>query len=539
MTNKLTPSDWQIEDLQKLSKLDNSANWSQMGCYKTSTALWNLEQKLSPTDNPAVLVITTASGKGAYMRDVPKTIDPAWQLINIKSDGAYLILNGLEFKVGKQLAPEIAFPHIILCHYHLFSRSNKGKIDKCKLCKGEGSVDYMAMCPACEGKKWIAKKLTTGDHLIAREWDMIILDEAHRIKNSDTGWTKNIKKAKTRYKHIMTGSGFVNRPDEIWSLLNYLDKKTYSSYWDFRLRYCEEDAWNGYATITGLRPSMVSVFRQVRESFGPRRTKPEVFPNLTAPIYEDIEVELNPTQRKMYNQIKDELMLLDQKGEPLHSPNVLSQLQRMRQISVATPEVLSDEYDEKHHRRVTKIKLVEPSSKLDALMEVFEGLQWDDEDKQQVVVFSNFVDPLELLQERLDKKGIKWIRLLPTDSDTQRYDKWAVEFPKKNHQVFLSTIKLGGESIDLTSASYVVLLDLDWAPMNNDQAIERVWRPGYDASKGAPIVIRFFAEDTIDQRMLDTNETKKGWFAQIFNPEPLPEGTIVTNTQEKDWASML
>jgi SNF2 family DNA or RNA helicase len=264
---------------------------------------------------------------------------------------------------------------------------------------------------------------------------------------------------------------------------------------------------------------MIPQFRRLREGFGPRRTKPEVFPNLLEPIYEDIYIELNPIQRTMYEQIKHELMLLDQKDEPLHSPNVLSQLQRMRQISVATPDVVSDEYDERHDRRVVKIRLIEPSAKLDALMEVIEGLEWDDEDKQQIVVFSNFVDPLELLQKRLDKAGIRWIRLLPGDNDSERYRKWAVEFPKKNHQVFLSTIKLGGESIDLTPASYVALLDLDWAPQNNNQAIERVWRPGFDTSRGAPIVIRFFAEDTVDQRMLETNETKEKWFDTIFGRE--------------------
>lgn len=537
----LIPADWQLEDLQKLRQIENSANWSQMGCYKTSTALWNLKSKFSLDENPRVLVITTASGKGAYFRDVPKTLPPAWQLINIKSDGAYLILNGMQIKVGKRLAQELPYPHLVVCHYHLFSRSNLGKTEDCKSCNGTGrSEDSLQMCFVCFGGGQQAKRPTVGDSLILKEWDMIILDEAHRIKNPDTGWTVNIKKIKSKYKHIMTGSGFVNRPDEIYSLLNYLDPIEYSSYWDFRKEYCQEDAWNGYATITGLRKDKVQKFREIRESFGPRRTKPEVFPDLTAPIYEDIEVELNAIQRKMYNQIRSELMLLDQKGEPLHSPNVLSQLQRMRQISVATPEVISDMYDERHDRRVVKIRLVEPSSKLDALMEVIDGMQWDDEDKQQLVVFSNFVDPLELLQKRLTKNKISWMRLLPSDNDSERFRKWAVEFPQKNHQVFLSTIKLGGESIDLTSASYVALLDLDWAPMLNDQAIERVWRPGFDTSKGAPIVLRFFAEDTVDQRMLDVNETKQDWFQTIFGPSDYvkPE-KVEDNTEAGQWSRLL
>jgi SNF2 family DNA or RNA helicase len=155
-------------------------------------------------------------------------------------------------------------------------------------------------------------------------------------------------------------------------------------------------------------------------------------------------------------------------------------------------------------------------------------------------VFSNFNDPLEMLQARLDKAGITWMRLRVNDNDSQRYLKWGVEFPKKNHQVFLSTIKLGGESIDLTPASYVALLDLDWAPMNNNQAIDRVWRPSgnlqFDTDRPAPIAIRFFAEDTVDQRMVDMNNQKLDWFNAIFGPK---EPSDVENAEATEWASML
>jgi SNF2 family DNA or RNA helicase len=518
---KLTPADWQLEDLNEYNHLRNSANWSQMGCYKTSSALWMLQQKLNYIKNPRVLVVTTSSGKGAYFRDIPKTISDKWQVLNMKHDGFYLIMNGMQIKIGKQLAETIEFPHIVVAHYHLFSRSNLDKLEVCSGCGGSGlSDDFLQPCYVCDSSGLLPKPETRADHLLKRQWDMVMLDEAHRIKNPDTGWTTNIKKIKTNYKHIITGSGFVNRPDEIWSLLNFLEPDEFTDYWAFRGQYVVDENYSGYVTTVGLRASQVENFRNLRKRFGPRRTKPEVFPNLKEPIYEDIEVELNKIQRDMYNELERYLMTLDQQGVPLHSPNVLSQLQRMRQIAVATPEVISDTYDEKEDRRVIKIKLVEPSSKLDALMETIDGMQWDDEDKQQIVVFSNFNDPLELLQKRLDKAGIRYIRLKQSDSDTERYRKWAVEFPKKNHQVFLSTIKLGGESIDLTCASYVALLDLDWAPMNNEQAIERTWRPSgdteYDTNRSAPIVIRFFAEDTVDQKMLDMNEEKKGWFDQIF-----------------------
>jgi SNF2 family DNA or RNA helicase len=382
----------------------------------------------------------------------------------------------------------------------------------------DGFVEWDEKCPKCEGKRRMPKEYRICDHIMDREWSMLILDEAHRIKNMDTKWTTSLKKIPALNKHIMTGSGFVNRPDEIWSLFNFLNKSDFSSYWRFRDEFCAIDNWSGYSTVVGLNKWKVEEFKQLRRDFGPRRTKPECFPNLTEPIFEDIYIELNDIQRRMYNEITSELRMISQKNEPIHSPNVLSLLMRQRQIADATPEVIADYFDYGDNKRVVKVQLVEPSSKLDALMEVIEGLEWDDEDKQQIVVFSNFNDPLTMLEKRLDKAGVNWIRLLQQDSDQERYRKWST-FPEKKHQVFLSTIKLGGESIDLTSAQYVAFIDQDWAPANNDQAIARVWRPGYDANQGAPIVIRFFAKNTVDKYVFDTNERKAEWFKTIFHDE--------------------
>jgi SNF2 family DNA or RNA helicase len=516
---KLSPTTWQEEDLKQLVAQDTSANWSQMGCYKTSTALWLTEAKTLDEVNPSCLIVTTRSGKGAYFRDIPRCMERPWQVFNVKSDGVYLIINGSEMKIAKRLPDEIKFPHVVVTHYNTFSKSHLGKSDPCVDCQGRGKTppDRLETCPTCMGKRKIPKELRLCDYLMNREWDILILDEAHRIKNNNTKWTGNLKKIKAKTKHLMTGSGFVNRPDEIWSLFNFLDKVNYRSYWAFRDEFCMIDNWSGYTTITGLNPYKVDKFKRIRKGFGPRRTKPECFPDLLEPIIEDIEVDLNPIQRKMYNELISTLKMLDQKGEPIHSPNVLSQLQRTRQIAVATPDVIADFFDEGDQKRVVKIRLIDPSSKLDALMEVLDGLQWDDEDKQQIVVFSNFNDPLELLQTRLNRANIGWVRLLQSDSDQVRYQKWST-FPEKKAQVFLSTIKLGGESIDLTSAQYVAFLDMDWAPANNDQAIARVWRPGFDSAKnGAPIVIRFFAKDTIDKYILDTNEMKGAWFKEIFH----------------------
>lgn len=481
-----TPAPFQLEDLAYLYDKPYSANWSEMGCYKTTTALWLAQHKLREMANPALLIVTTKMGKGTYFDAIPKTL-PDWIYLNIHARKITRMELGGRLEVpqdGREFLEAVTGdkPVIVLAHYHCF----------------------MNKSPMTE----ILTKI---------EWDGIILDEAHRIKNRDGQWTRNLKKLQTTedgFRHVMTGTGFVNRPDEFWSLLNFLNKTRWSGYWKFRQHFClEETDWTGFTKITGLNPENEAEFVSLRKEVGVRRELRMVRPDIDEPIYSAIEVELNTTQRKMFNEIKEYLYTLDQKGEPITSPNVLSQLNRLRQITVATPEHVEEYYDEKLEKRVEVIKLVEPSSKLDALMELVDSMQWDDEAKQQVVVFSCFKDPLVLLEERLKAAEIPYLRLLQQMSEDERYKLWHDEFPKKEHRLFLSTLALGGESINLTSAQHAVFLDRSWSPKDNMQAVGRVYRPGQE---GQTQIIHINAQDTTDERLLEANETKMDWFNRIF-----------------------
>ena len=238
--------------------------------------------------------------------------------------------------------------------------------------------------------------------------------------------------------------------------------------------------------------------------------------DISEPIRSEREVDLNPIQRAMFDQIKVELRMLDQKGVQIDSPNVLSLLSRLRQISVATPEKVDDYYDIKLDRRVQVIKLVEPSSKLDELMDLLEELRWDDEVKQKVVVFSQFKGPLELLKVRLDKKEVPYLHMEAHHNDEERYKMWHDTWPLPTHQVFMSTLDLGGESINLTPGQYCVFLDKSWSPRANNQAVGRVYRPGQTE---AVELIYINARRTTDQMIESANVRKNGWFTEIFGEE--------------------
>lgn len=476
------PRVWQIRDLEHLIQEERSANWSEMGCFKTSTGIWLLEQKLSDVKNPRVLVVTTRSGKGTYFKHVPVMM-PDWGLYNITSNHVGKIMFDDEmFKWTHEEFPKSnKWPFFGVAHYNVFANRSKML-----------------------------------DNLLDSRWDAVILDEAHRIKNPNAQWSVNLHKLKAPIRHIMTGTGFINNPAEIWSLLHFLDRKQFSSFWAFHKEYCLTFEQDGHAKVIGINPGKKVEFRQLVRSFGPRRTKVEVFRNLAKPIFTAVPVDLNPTQRKMYDQIKTELRAMDQQGVPVYAANVLVALNRLRQICVATPNVVREWYDEEAERTRQEISLIEPSSKLDAVMEILEGLEWDDERKDQVVIFSNFKDPLELLKKRLDARGITYLHLQEKDNDRVRYEKWGVTFPKKEHQIFMSTLQLGSESISLTSASTCIFLDRSWSPKDNEQGVSRVWRPGQE---NVANIINIEARRTTDQRVLATNTRKMGWFNEIFGED--------------------
>ena len=404
-TDRYEAAEWQADDLERLVARDWSANFSEMGCYKTTTGLWLAQNKTIDVDSPRILIVTTKGGKGTYFDAVPKSLDPNINTFNIHATKFSEIIFGTEFKLSplmfvNKLQSEGG---IVLAHYHCFTNRSK-------------------VLP-------ILKDL---------DWDFVLVDEAHRMKDRKTQWTRNLKKLDVRrgesggeFKHVMTGTGFINNPAEIWSLLNFLDRKVFPSYHSFRQYYCDEIIVGGFPKVLGVKPEKVEEFRELRKSVGVRREMAEVHSHIDKPIFTARDVDLNPTQRKMYDEIKSVLFTLDKKGEPIHSPNVLSMLNRLRQICVATPEVIGEYYDKTLERRVLKIRLTEPSSKLDEVMEILEELPWDMDNKAQVVVFSNFKDPLELLKVRLDAQEIPYMHMTTKHNDKQRYQMWHDEFPEE------------------------------------------------------------------------------------------------------------
>jgi len=335
-------------------------------------------------------------------------------------------------------------------------------------------------------------------------WLHVIADEVHYAKNRKAQQTRALKAIKNvAIKTAMSGTPVINRPDELWSILNWLWPKRYTSYWKFFNRYVMTNNLyvRGRTVRQVIGPQNLDQLHTEIKPFFVRRRKEDVLPDLPEKYYTPHHVDLLPVQRRAYDLMRKEMIawIGSQEEEVLPAPVVIAQLTRLQQFAVAFAE-----YDE-----TGRVRLTEPSSKLDALMEVLS------ETEEPVVVFSRFKQLVNLAGDRLRAADITHVTLT---SDTPQQDRRTVvsRFQNGEVRVFIGSIGAGGVSITLTRSSTVVFLDRDWSPALNTQAEDRLHRYGQE---NAVQVIDIIARRTVDQGKAQMLETKKSWIRQILGDE--------------------
>lgn len=374
--------------------------------------------------------------------------------------------------------------------------------------------------------------------LRSESWNHVIADEVHKIKNKDIKQTKALKDIKkVRFKTGLTGTPMVNYPHELWSILDWMYKSSkekvgffgpqlahiLNSYWRFYATFLEYEIIPpvGYRKITGTKNE--EVLRSMIDPVFIRRTKKDAMPDLPDKQYSEIKVDLHPSQRRQYNDMKDSMVawLETQDGDrPLVATAVIAKLQRLQQFAVATPHLSEtvethEDYGAIWETVSTQVDaLTKPSAKLDALVELV-----SDAGGKQIVVFSQFRKMIDLCYDELTKKGYDCVRLTGQTPQQDRTDvikrfQSTTDDPKYRNealsneapQVFLATIRAGGQGIDLFASDTVVFLDRAWSPADNAQAEDRLHRGG---QKGNVQVIDIIARNTIDQHRSRQLKMKK------------------------------
>lgn len=407
-----------------------------------------------------------------------------------------------------------------------------------------GNYDYYIM-------HWDALRLADMQDLPRYNWFHIIADEAHRASNREAQVTVCAKRLKHRYLTLLTGTPCTSKPDQFWSLLNWAKPKVFTSYWQFFNHHVVFKAHSAGGVCLACFGQHKSAYRELVgvahedellqkiEPYYVRRLKQQVAPELPDKYYTKVTVELGPQQRRVYNQMRDEMLawIGEHEDQPLPAPVAIAKLVRLLQLAGAYATIeqikkrkINPEWEyaqkleadsstslerlamykdvEKYVEVVEeKVTLSEPSSKLDAVMEILAA-----NPERQFVIFSQSKQLVKLLAFRLKKAGISH-GLLTGDTDQADRGNMVAAFQAGKFQVFAGTIQAGGEGITLTAATTCIFIDRTWSPAKNLQAEDRLHRIGQE---NAVQIIDIVAKDTVDGGRLQRLETSWTFIRQIL-----------------------
>ena len=226
------------------------------------------------------------------------------------------------------------------------------------------------------------------DYFLSERWDAIVLDEGQYIKSPSSQTTKVAWKLKAEQRLILTGTPIENRLTDLWSLMRFAMPRLLGPQTVFATNY---NPARNPETIGGLRKRI--------QPFMLRRLKSNVAKDLPARIEKDVYCELEGDQRALYERdlISARALLKGgASGGASGGMNVLQSLLRMRQIC-CDPQLVKQETP-------TDVR----SSKVEALLDIVEPLV---EEGHKVLVFSQFVSMLEIIERELEKSSIASLKL--------------------------------------------------------------------------------------------------------------------------------
>jgi superfamily II DNA or RNA helicase len=341
--------------------------------------------------------------------------------------------------------------------------------------------------------------------------DLIILDEAQRIKNWRTKTAAFVKRLPSRFAFVLTGTPLENRLDELYSIFQFLDPRILGPLWHFNDRFYQlEQRRSGSYRVLGYRN--LDELRSIVKPYILRRTRDEVLQDLPERVDNNYFVEMSVPQWDAYNGYRENVakLLAIAKRRPLTPKErdiLLMCLIKMRLICNALAL---------HDKEIPVQEHEKTAPKLRELGQIFADEIANNGHK--AIVFSQWAEMLKLTEPVLEREGLGYVKLTGSVPSHKRGDLIQRFFEDDDCRVFLST-DAGGVGLNLQAASLVINLDLPWNPAVLEQRIARVHRHG---QKKSVQVINLVAKDTIEERMLDTLAAKRNIFAGVFGSEEAP-----------------
>jgi hypothetical protein len=318
--------------------------------------------------------------------------------------------------------------------------------------------------------------------------EVVVLDEAQRIKNWSAKTTQAVKRLRSRYAFVLTGTPIENRLDELYSLMDFLDPSLLGPLFRFNREYYQLDergrpaAYRNLAKLHArIRPLLLRRRKAEVETELPERTDRNHFVPLSA----------------------------EQQGEYESHEGVVARL-----ASIAKRRALRQPEQEKLLRHLNMMRMIcdtgyilnpeqKECPKLRELEKILEECRENGDVK--IIIFSEWERMLQLARELCQRLELGCAWHTGTVPQKKRRGQILLFKTDPNCRVFLSTDS-GAAGLNLQIASVVINCDLPWNPAKLEQRIARAWRK----HQTRPVtVVNLISENTIEHRMLDTLSHKR------------------------------
>ena len=330
------------------------------------------------------------------------------------------------------------------------------------------------------------------DQLKKLEFDVLILDEAQRVKNFRTKTAASVFQLQTPYLFVLTGTPLENQLMELFTIMRFVDERALGKNpITFRDRYVVTDRFGG---ITGYR--LVEEVTRKISSLTLRRTKEQALDQLPAMIQMERWLDLTDVQRQIYRELHGQARSLlsqavwDQAG----TNNAMVLLQRLREVC-DSPELIDPAYKESQ-------KLAE----LQAILE--DEVQTLD---RQAIIFTQWTRMGEILQRELQAWGFDPLFLHGGVAGPER-NEMVQQFQGGRSRILIST-DAGGTGLNLQAASLVVNFDLPFNPAKLAQRVARAHRLGQESTV---VVMNLLCRATIEEKLVQILQEKQALFDDIF-----------------------
>ena len=322
------------------------------------------------------------------------------------------------------------------------------------------------------------------DRLSAVKWETIVLDEAQAIKNRETMRSRAAMRLDGAFRMITTGTPIENHLGELWNLFNFINPGLLGSSQSFNTKFASP-IYNRSSDDAKRR------LKHLIQPFILRRTKTAVLDELPARTEITVRIEMAEAERAFYEAVRhravEALSGMGAENGKSHL-RILAEIMRLRR-ACCDPRLIAPEVDI-------------PGSKLETFSATVADLM---DNGHKALVFSQFVDHLRIVRTRLDREGISY-RYLDGSTSARDRKREIDAFQSGDGDLFLISLRAGGQGLNLTAADYVLHLDPWWNPAVEDQASDRAHRIG----QTRPVTIyRLVMKDTIEEQIVDLHAAKR------------------------------